>query len=83
MRPRRPTPTTAAETSPVSRYHALIAQAAHLRSPTRKDGPARGEAEEAAEGLEREAATLSESLFWLGADRAAREYPLLTPRPLT
>lgn len=62
---------------PAVRYHALRAQAAYLRNPNRTDGPSRWEAEEAAVALDAEADALTESLYWAGAERAAREFPLL------
>lgn len=61
----------------VSRYHALRAQAAYLRNPNRTDGPSKWEAEEAATSLDAEADALCETLFYEGADRAAREFTLL------
>ena len=61
-------------TLPIVRYQALRAQAAYLRSPTRKDGPSRWEAEEVAAALDVEADTLTESLFYAGAARAAKEF---------
>jgi len=46
-----------------TRYQAIRAQIAYLRSPERKDGPSRYEAEEAISFLEREAEALCEQLF--------------------
>lgn len=48
----------------ITRHWALREQAAYLRSPLRRSGPAASEAEEAAAALEREAEELSESLFY-------------------
>ena len=66
------------EISATVRYHALRAQAAYLLSPTRRDGPTRGEAEEVAASLHAEADTLTESLYWSRASRVARDFPSLT-----
>lgn len=74
------TPNTSHAPTEASRYQALKAQIAYLRSPTRRDGPSRWEAEEVALSLENEADALCETLFYAGAARAAREYALLTPR---
>lgn len=63
---------------PTVRYHALRAQAAYLRNPNRTDGPSKWEAEEAAASLDAEADALCETLFYAGAERAAREFPSLT-----
>lgn len=63
---------------PTVRYHALRAQAAYLRSPKRTDGPSKWEAEEVAAALDVEANTLTESLFYAGAERAARVFTPLT-----
>ena len=62
-----------------SRYHALRAQTAYLRDPSRTDGPSRWEAEESALSIDEEADALSESLYWSGAERVAREFSLLCP----
>jgi len=59
---------------PTVRFHALRAQAAYLRNPNRTDGPSKWEAEEAAAALDAEADTLTESLYWSGAERAAKEF---------
>ena len=63
-----------------ARYQALRAQIAYLRSPDRRDGPARGEAEDATLSLEKEADALCESLYWSGAECATRGFTPLTPR---
>lgn len=61
-----------------ARYHALRAQAVYLRSPNRTDGPSKWEAEEAAASLDAQADALCETLFYAGAERAAREFtPLI------
>lgn len=65
---------------PTVRYHALRAQAAYLRNPNRTDGPSKWEAEEVAAALDTEADTLCETLFYAGADRAARVF---TSLPIT
>ena len=57
---------------PITRYQALRAQAAYLRSPTRTNGPSRWEAEEVAASLDVESDVLTESLYWSGAEKAAR-----------
>lgn len=62
---------------PTVRYHALRAQAAYLRNPNRTDGPSKWEAEEAATSLDAEADALAETLYWEGAERAAREFTSL------
>lgn len=67
-------PNTSHTPNAVSRYHALRAQAAYLRNPNRTDGPSKWEAEEVAAALDAEADTLSETLFYAGAERAAREF---------
>lgn len=73
-------PNTSHTPTAASRYHALRAQIAYLRSPTRRDGPARGEAEDAALSLEAEADAMTEALYWDGAERAARVFtPLHIP----
>lgn len=48
----------------ITRYWALREQANYLRSPLRRSGPSVEEAEEQAAKLDREAETLSESLFY-------------------
>ena len=72
------TPNTSHAPTATSRYHALRAQAAYLRNPNRTDGPSKYEAEEVAAKLDAEADTLSESLFYAGAARAARVFASLT-----
>lgn len=69
------TPNTSHAPTANARYHALRAQASYLRNPNRTDGPSKWEAEEVAAGLDAEADTLCESLYWEGAERAAREFP--------
>lgn len=71
------TPNTSHTPNAVSRYHALRAQAAYLRNPNRTDGPSKWEAEEVAAALDAEADTLSETLFYAGAERAVREFTSL------
>lgn len=56
------------------RLQAIRAQINYLRSPLRKDGPSRYEAEEAILSLEKEADTLSEQLYWDGAERAEKNF---------
>lgn len=63
-----------------ARYHALRAQAVYLRNPNRTDGPSKWEAEEVAAALDAEADALCETLFYVAADRAAREFTPLIPR---
>lgn len=47
-----------------TRLHALRAQALALRDPSRKSGPSRYEAEDAAKRLEEEADEIEEELYW-------------------
>ena len=72
-------PATHPSNLPTVRFHALRAQAAYLRNPNRTDGPSKWEAEEVAAALDAEADALAESLYWSGAERAARDFPSLTP----
>lgn len=69
--------TTHPSNLPTVRFHALRAQAAYLRNPNRTDGPSKWEAEEVAAALDAEADTLSETLFYAGAERAVREFTSL------
>lgn len=48
----------------VARYWSLREQAEHLRSPNRRGGPSRYEAEECAAQIDAEANELSESMFY-------------------
>jgi hypothetical protein len=57
-----------------TRYQAIRAQINYLRSPLRKDGPSRYEAEEAILSLEKEADALGEQLYWDGAERAEKNF---------
>jgi len=59
-------PHPSAQPLPVVQFYSLVAEANWLRSPSRRTGPSRHEAEEHALELDAQAAALTEELFWAG-----------------